>query len=71
MVYQIKLYYNRQQESCHSKQSYVFFYKSQETFQSNINFDMGQSYKQISISRDITQSSISCTNYIIVFSGYK
>ena len=55
-VYQIKLNNYRQQELCRSKQSY-FFYKSQVTLQSNINFYMGQSYKQVSISRDKMQSS--------------
>ena len=55
-----------------------FFYKSQETLQSSINFYMGGSFKQVSISRDITLSikmhklyqwylkwnkSIYCTNF--------
>ena len=62
-VYEIKLDNDRQQEKCHSKQSY-FFHKSQETLLSNYNFYTCQQNWQSSISRDITQSSKTCTHYI-------
>ena len=49
-VYQLKLNNNRQQELCRSKQSDFFINPNKPYY---ITFYIGQSYQQVSISRDV------------------
>ena len=62
-VYRIMLNNNRQQELCRLKQSY-FFVNPKKPLKFMLTFTWVSFLAGISISRDVMQSSKTCTNYI-------